>query len=146
MRGVVFLPLPRKGRGRNENELGAALLRSHGMTNKIIIIGASGGIGSALAKQLSDKGHSLHLVGRDAARVEAVASGLGAAFAVADVGDRAALDAAVKAAGAAVGGLAYCVGSINLKPVGRITDEDVERDFRLNALGAFRAVQAALPG
>ena len=44
-----------------------------------------------------------------------------------------------------VSGLAYCVGSINLKPVSRITDEDIERDFRLNAFGAFRAVQAALP-
>jgi NAD(P)-dependent dehydrogenase (short-subunit alcohol dehydrogenase family) len=37
------------------------------------------------------------------------------------------------------------VGTINLKPVSRITDQDVERDFTLNALGALRAVQAALP-
>ena len=51
--------------------------------------------------------------------------------------DRAALDPAIKAAGPAIAGLAYCVGSINLKPVSRITDEDVERDFRLNALGAL---------
>jgi NAD(P)-dependent dehydrogenase (short-subunit alcohol dehydrogenase family) len=32
-----------------------------------------------------------------------------------------------------------------LKPVSRLTDEDVERDFQLNAVGAFRSVQAALP-
>ena len=34
---------------------------------------------------------------------------------------------------------------ITLKPLARITDDDVERDFRLNALGAFRSVQLALP-
>ena len=37
------------------------------------------------------------------------------------------------------------MGSITLKPLARITDDDVERDFRLNALGAFRSVQLALP-
>jgi NAD(P)-dependent dehydrogenase (short-subunit alcohol dehydrogenase family) len=91
-------------------------------------------------------GSTVHLVGRDAARLEALASELGGTFAVADVLDRAALEAAVQAAGAEIAGLAYCVGSITLKPVSRITDEDVERDFRLNALGALWAVQAALPG
>ena len=88
----------------------------------------------------------MHLVGRDAAKLETLAAELGGTFAVADVLDRAALEAAVQAAGAEIAGLAYCVGSITLKPVSRITDEDVERDFRLNALGALRAVQAALPG
>lgn len=115
------------------------------MTHPFVIIGASGGIGSALAKRLSERGHALHLVGRGRERLAAVAETIGASLAVADVEDRASLEAAVKAAGPAIGGLAYCVGSINLKPVSRITDEDVERDFRLNALGAFRAVQAALP-
>lgn len=64
---------------------------------------------------------------------------------MADVTSRAELETAISSAGPLVSGLAYCVGSINLKPVSRITDEDIERDFRLNAFGAFRAVQAALP-
>lgn len=49
------------------------------------------------------------------------------------------------AKGGALGGLAYAVGTINLKPFDRLTAEDFERDFRLNALGAARAIQAALP-
>jgi NAD(P)-dependent dehydrogenase (short-subunit alcohol dehydrogenase family) len=40
-------------------------------------------------------------------------------------------------------GLAYCVGSIALKPLKRVTEADMLSAFRLNALGAMLAVQAA---
>ena len=113
---------------------------------KHIIIGGAGGIGSALARRLAARGDCVHLVGRDAAKLEPLASELSGTFALADVLDRAALEQAVLAAGPDIAGLAYCAGSITLKPVSRITDDDVERDFKLNALGALRAVQAALPG
>jgi NAD(P)-dependent dehydrogenase (short-subunit alcohol dehydrogenase family) len=66
-------------------------------------------------------------------------------MAVADVRDGAQVKAAVAAAGPAAGGLAYCVGSINLKPLGKLTDADFDADFRLNAMGAALCVQAALP-
>lgn len=121
-----------------------AARRTMTMTN-IIIIGATGGIGSALSRRLASAGHTIHAIGRDPARLAALTAEIGGTHAVADVTERAQFDAAVKAAGPSVSGLAYCVGSINLKPVARITDEDVERDFRLNALGAFQAVQFALP-
>ena len=113
--------------------------------SSIIIIGATGGIGSALSRRLASAGHPIHAIGRDASKLAALSAEIGGTSAVADVTDRAQLDAAIKAAGATASGLAYCVGSINLKPVTRITDEDVERDFRLNALGAFHAVQFTLP-
>jgi NAD(P)-dependent dehydrogenase (short-subunit alcohol dehydrogenase family) len=87
----------------------------------------------------------VHLVGRNADRLSALAAELGGTCAVADVLDRAQVEAAVMAAGAEVSGLAYAVGSITLKPLARLTDEDALRDFQLNALGAFRAIQAALP-
>jgi len=115
------------------------------MPHTFIVIGATGGVGAALSRRLAAQGHIIHAIGRDAQKLAALTSEIGGTHAAADVTDRAALEAAVKAAGQSVAGLAYCVGSINLKPVSRITDEDVERDFRLNALGAFRAVQAALP-
>ena len=115
------------------------------MLNTHIVIGATGGIGSALARRLAAAGKKIHAIGRDPEKLQALAAEVGCSHAVADVSDRAALEAAVKEAGADVAGLAYCVGTINLKPVSRITDEDVQRDFTLNALGALRAVQAALP-
>ena len=111
---------------------------------KHIIIGGAGGIGSAIARKLVATGASVHLVGRDAGKLEALASELNATYAIADVMDEAALASAIVAAGEAVS-LCYAVGTINLKPAHRLTMEDVRRDFEINAGGAFRSVQAALP-
>lgn len=42
-------------------------------------------------------------------------------------------------------GLVYAVGTINLKSIRRLEEDDFMNDFRMNALGAALAVQAALP-
>jgi len=41
-------------------------------------------------------------------------------------------------------GLVYCPGSITLKPVRGLKDEDILYDFQLNALSAFRIIQKVL--
>ena len=110
-----------------------------------IIIGGTGGIGAATARRLAAAGEAVHLIGRDAARLQVLAAEIGATTALADVTDEAAMAAAIAAAGPAVAGLTYAVGTITLKPVARVTVADAERDFRINALGALTAVQAALP-
>ena len=116
------------------------------MSGKFIIFGGSGGIGSALARRIAARRDLVHLVGRNGDRLSALASELNGSFAVADVMDRTQVQAAVADAGPEISGLAYAVGSITLKPFARLSDEDAVRDFQLNALGAFRAIQAALPG
>lgn len=110
-----------------------------------LIYGGTGGIGSAIARAVSSRGRHVHLVGRDAARLDALAAETGAGTSVADVLDPDAFARATAAAGTPISGLVYAVGSINLKPIGRLSDADFERDFALNALGAARAVRAALP-
>jgi NAD(P)-dependent dehydrogenase (short-subunit alcohol dehydrogenase family) len=110
-----------------------------------IIVGGSSGIGAATAQRLHRAGHRLHLIGRNEGRLKAVADEFGGSFAVADVQDKGALEKAVAAAGASLDGLCYAAGTINLKPAARVTDDDARRDFEINALGALRAVQAALP-
>ncbi len=110
-----------------------------------VILGGSGGVGAALARRLRDAGHAVHLIGRDASKLEPIAGEIGARFSTADVTDAAALAAALRDAGAPLAGLAYCVGSIHLKPLPKLTEADFLDDFRLNALGAALAIQAVLP-
>ena len=112
---------------------------------KIVIYGGSGGIGAATARLLHRKGFDLHLVGRDAERLASVAAGIGADFTVGDVTDDTLFARVAEAAGERLAGLAYAVGTINLKPLARLSSQDFARDFRINAEGAALAVQAALP-
>ena len=110
-----------------------------------IIYGGSGGIGSAIATRLADQGAAIHLVARDKDRLAAVADQTRATFTPADVTDLEAAAAATEAAGDTVSGLVFAVGSINLKPLGRLSEDDFLNDFRLNALSAANVIQAALP-
>jgi NAD(P)-dependent dehydrogenase (short-subunit alcohol dehydrogenase family) len=110
----------------------------------ILIYGATGGIGQALARKLHAQGHKLHLTARDEGKLETLARELGVGQTPGDVLDAASHAQIAEAAGA-ITGLAYAVGSITLKPAHRVTAEDALADFRLNALGALQAVQAALP-
>lgn len=119
------------------------------MNHPIFILGGSGGVGSSLARILSARGASLHLFGRDEKRLAAVAEEVGGAETTpVDVRDGPGLTEAIRSAAEpldAIAGLAYCVGSIDLKPLKRATEEDFLSAFRLNALGAALAVQAAEP-
>lgn len=117
------------------------------MPAPVLIIGASSGVGRALAQRLHAAGTPLHLAARNRDRLAATAAELGGApFSICDATDPKALAAAVSAAvgdGGALAGLAYCPGSIVLKPLKRVTDADMIDAFRLNAVGAALAVQAA---
>jgi NAD(P)-dependent dehydrogenase (short-subunit alcohol dehydrogenase family) len=42
-------------------------------------------------------------------------------------------------------GLVYCPGSINLKPISRLSIDDFKQDFEINVLGAVKAIQKYLP-
>lgn len=42
-------------------------------------------------------------------------------------------------------GLAYCPGSINLKPFHRFTEDDFVQDYKLQVLGAVKVIQLLLP-
>ncbi|TBM98518.1 SDR family oxidoreductase [Hyunsoonleella flava] len=42
-------------------------------------------------------------------------------------------------------GLVYCPGSINLKPISRLSIDDFKNDFEINVLGAVKVIQKYLP-
>ncbi len=113
------------------------------MADPVVVVGGTGAIGAAVARRVAAAGGAVHLVGRDAARLAALAGELGGTHAVADAMDTDALGRAVALAGPRVAGLAYCVGSIVMLPLGRARPADFLDAFRLNALGAAVAVAAA---
>lgn len=115
------------------------------MTAPILVFGATGGIGGALARRLVAAGKSVFLSARDEQRLAAVAAELDAPYAAGDALDEAALEAVVQRAAAdgALGGLAWCVGSIVVKPLQNASAADFLDAFRLNVLGAALAVKAA---
>jgi uncharacterized protein YbjT (DUF2867 family) len=45
--------------------------------SSIIIIGATGGIGAALSRRLARAGHTIHAIGRDPAKLEALTAETG---------------------------------------------------------------------
>lgn len=115
------------------------------MTQKVLIYGSTGGIGSTLSRLLHARGYDLHLVGRNESKLSALAAELGCGFTSGDVTDNDLFRRVTQDAGDLLNGLVYAVGTINLRSLARFTEEDFIYDFRLNALGAALAVQAALP-
>jgi NAD(P)-dependent dehydrogenase (short-subunit alcohol dehydrogenase family) len=115
------------------------------MTDPFLIFGATGGVGSALARRLAGEGRALHLAGRDADTLTALGRELDAPTVQVDVMEPEQVQAAVDAAAAdgRLGGVAYCVGSIVLKTLKRASAEDFEATYRLNVVGAAMALQRA---
>ena len=86
------------------------------MSEKYLIVGATGSIGSSLAAQLYESGKEVHLVGRDENQTKSLSEKLNSEYSIADVLDDGFVDK-IKANIDDVKGIAYCVGSIDLKPL-----------------------------
>jgi 3-oxoacyl-[acyl-carrier protein] reductase len=102
-----------------------------------LIVGASSGIGLALAQQLAQAGAQVYSASRHAPAGVPVREH----FTV-DLAQPLTMPLALPEQ---LHGLAYCPGSINLKPFGRLAVDDFQRDFQVNVLGAVQVIQAALP-
>jgi NAD(P)-dependent dehydrogenase (short-subunit alcohol dehydrogenase family) len=116
------------------------------MTQAVFVLGASGGVGSALCRTLHARGVRLALAGRDASRLEPLARELGAlAVPLAD-GSMASIGAAVASSVEELGGLdgaVCCAGSLLLKPAHRTTDEEYRATLAANLDAAFAVVRGA---
>lgn len=105
------------------------------MTKKILIIGASHGIGNALLKELQKD--NCEILAWNRTEIE----GTGIQYSQVDITS----EAPLPAIDGALDGLVYCPGSINLKPFGRINKNDFLAEMEINLFGAIKAIQHALP-
>ncbi|WP_041391916.1 3-oxoacyl-[acyl-carrier-protein] reductase [Sphingobium sp. SYK-6] len=118
-----------------------------GMT--ALVTGASGGIGSEIARGLAAQGARLALSGSNIAKLEAFAAELGGDHVCVpcDLGDSAAVEALVPAAIEALGGkldiLVNNAGVTRDNLVMRMKDEEWETVQRINLEAAFRLIRAA---
>lgn len=108
-----------------------------------VIFGGAGGVGSALARRLTERGENVFLIGRNEEKLAQCAEELDAAYAVGDVTDPGSIEAALAAVDGGIGGIAYAVGTIGLKPLSRVTRDDMVHAFDVNVVGVLYALQAA---
>ena len=110
------------------------------MSEKYLIFGATGSVGSSLAEQLKNSGNDVHLVGRNEIEVKAIAEKLGFTYTVADVLEDGFIEK-VKSDINEIKGVAYCVGSIDLKPLRMVTEADMNKCMKLNLYSAIEAIK-----
>ena len=110
------------------------------MSEKYLIFGATGSVGSSLAEQLKNSGNDIHLVARNESEVEAIAEKLGCSYTVADVLEDGFIEK-VKLDINDIKGVAYCVGSIDLKPLRMVTEADMNKCMKLNLYSAIESIK-----
>ena len=110
------------------------------MSEKYLIFGATGSVGSSLAEQLKNSGNDIHLVARNEGEVKAIAETLGCSYTVADVLEDGFIEK-VKSDINDIKGVAYCVGSIDLKPLRMVTEADMNKCMKLNLYSAIEVIK-----
>lgn len=117
------------------------------LPSRVLLTGASRGIGAAIARRLLSAGVRLAVAGRDLEALEAlVANGSGHAVLRADLTARDQIEALADRAAAALGGLdgfVGCAGVVEYTKVGAITADALERQMTVNFTAPFLIGQAA---
>mmetsp|Transcript_26421 Transcript_26421/g.43260 ORF Transcript_26421/g.43260 Transcript_26421/m.43260 type:complete len:274 (+) Transcript_26421:155-976(+) len=134
------------------NSLPRLLSTSASQTPAYFILGATGGVGSALARQLSQSGAGLFLAGRSSEKLEALKQELGAnnsdvATAVIDPTKFEQVEGAMKVAAQQFGklsGAANCIGSLILKPAHMTSEADLNATMTINLNSAFALVRGSV--
>ncbi len=110
------------------------------MSEKYLIIGATGSIGSNLAEQLYASGKEIHLVGRDENQTKSLSEKFNCKYTIVDVLQDGFVNK-IKSDIEDIRGLAYSVGSIDLKPLRMVTEDDFNKCMKLNLYSAVELVK-----
>ena len=113
------------------------------MSKKYIIFGSTGAIGSSLAEQLYDLNNECHLVGKNEEEVKKLATKLSYTYSVCNVLElnfvKKLLD---DLALTEIIGIAYCVGSIDIKPFKLTETKDFVSSYVLNLVAVTDIIRA----
>lgn len=112
------------------------------MSKKFIIFGATGSIGSSLASQLYSDGQDCHLVGRNEEELKKISKKLNYTFSVCDVLKLNFTESLLKdLSETEILGIAYCVGSIDIKPFKITKSNDFVSSYVLNLVAATEIIR-----
>ena len=101
--------------------------------SKYLIFGATGSIGSSLSEQLYKTNKEIHIIGKDEVEIKKLSSKLNCEYTILDVlKDNISETIKNNFSNVDVAGLAYCIGSIDLKPLKISKKEDFEKCMDLN--------------
>jgi NAD(P)-dependent dehydrogenase (short-subunit alcohol dehydrogenase family) len=117
---------------------------------RVVVVGASSGLGRSIATGLGQRGASVALLARRQDRLERAAKEAGdsAMPIVCDVCDPHSVDAAMAAAADHLGGIDGLVYATGIGELAKLVDHDVDqwhRAFDTNVIGAWQVTRAALP-
>jgi len=104
-----------------------------------LIVGGGSGIGRAMAGQLAGRGRRVYVAGRTVAEQSGDDNVFRIPF------DAVEQDLPLDRLPGVLHGLAYCPGTIRLRPFRQLKREAFLEDFEVNLLGAVSVIQAALP-
>lgn len=121
----------------------------------VLVLGATGGLGGAIARSLAAAGSRLTLSGRDASRLEALATELGDAVVTTVVADltrpdgpasavRAAVDAASGPSSRPLTGVVNAAGVVAFGAVGDLDDDTLDEVLLLDLVAPIRLARAAV--
>ena len=110
------------------------------MSEKYVIFGATGSIGSSLAEQLKNSGNDIHLVARNENELNPISEKLGCSHTIADVLEEGFVEK-VKNDISEIKGVAYCVGSIDLKPLRMVNENDFNKCMKLNLYSTVEVIK-----
>ena len=109
---------------------------------KYIIFGATGSIGSALVEQLYEEKKDCHLVGKNESELKKLSTKFSYSYSISDVLE---LDFVKKLSkdllSTEILGIAYCVGSIDIKPFKLTKTKDFVASYVLNLVAATEIIR-----
>ena len=112
------------------------------MKKKFLIIGATGSIGSELSQNLYDDQYDCHLVGRNENDLKIISEKTNFTYSVCNVQKLNFSEELMKDLdGIEISGIAYCVGSIDIKPFSLTKAKDFISSYSLNLVAVTEIIR-----